>query len=205
MRNIPTLITLTRLLLAAVVAWAAFEASYGLAAVVFVIAAASDLADGPIARRYALVTELGARLDAVADKILMLAAVVPLLLQGLLPWWLALCVVGRDVLIVAGAVSYHMVVGSVEMAPTLLSKANTLLAVVTVAAVLARASGLGALSPLLEPLFALTLVLTLISGLQYVWIWSRRALAARRDAAARGAWTGLAPGPGWSPGLAQYA
>jgi len=101
--NIPTVITIVRLLLVPVVGYLIAQGRYGAAAAVFVAAAVSDLADGAIARRFALVSELGARLDAVADKVLMVTAALALAWQGLLPLWLVAAIVVRDAVVSCAA------------------------------------------------------------------------------------------------------
>jgi cardiolipin synthase len=112
----------------------------------------------------------------------MLAVTLALASQHLLPAWLAVAIVARDLLIVGGALAYHAVIGRVEMRPSLISKLNTVLEFVTLSAVLADAAGLLELSALLRPLFVLLLATNVASGAPYVWVWGRRALGARRGA-----------------------
>jgi cardiolipin synthase len=178
--NIPTVITIIRLLLAPVVGYLIAQGRYGAAAAVFVAAAVSDLADGAIARRFALVSELGARLDAVADKVLMVIAALALAWQGLLPVWLVAAIVVRDAIVLCGAVAYRCVVGQVEMAPTLLSKINTGFAFAVVSAVMADAAAIIDLAAWLPALFMGLFATIVMSGAQYVWVWGRKAISARR-------------------------
>lgn len=175
MPNLPTAITIVRLLLAPVVAYLIGQDRFAAAAAVFVAAALSDLADGAIARRFAMVSELGARLDAIADKALMVTAAVALAWQGLLPLWLVAAIVVRDAVVLCGAIAYRCLAGSVEMAPTLLSKLNTAFAFAVVSAVIANAAGILALADWLPALFIGLLATIVLSGAQYVWIWSRKA------------------------------
>jgi cardiolipin synthase len=114
------------------------------------------------------------------DKLTMLTVTLVLAWQGLLPTWLAAAIVGRDVVIVSGALAYHRFVGRVEMAPTWLSKLNTVLEFVVLAAVIADAAALIDDRAWLPMLFAVLFVTVVTSGAQYVWIWGRRALAAAR-------------------------
>jgi cardiolipin synthase len=178
-RAVPNLITLGRLLLVPMLAWLLLGERYVLALAVFLGAALSDFADGAIARRYRIVSELGARLDPVADKLTMLAATVLLALQGWLPAWLAVAIVLRDIVITAGAVAYRLSVGHVEMAPTPLSKINTALEFVVLAAALAHAAELVDASDWLGPLFAMVFATVILSGAQYVWVWGAKAAAQR--------------------------
>ncbi len=116
----------------------------------------------------------------MADKLTMLTVVIGLAWQGLLPPWLALAIVARDIVIVAGATAYHRFIEPVEMSPTWLSKLNTGLEFVVLAAVLADAARLLDMSALLPTAFALVFSTVVASGVQYVWIWGRRALSRRR-------------------------
>ncbi len=176
MLTVPNCITLFRALLIPVVVYLLLTDNHRDAFIVFAGAALGDLADGYIARRFNQVSRLGAALDPVVDKLTMLAVALLLAGQELLPVWLAAAIVLRDVVIVAGAVAYHFLVGRLEPAPTLLSKANTLLEFATLAAVLADAAALVELGPWLPGLFALVFVTVLVSGLQYVWTWGSKAL-----------------------------
>src|SRR5687768_2828247 len=125
MVNVPNLITLVRLALVPVIAYLLWQGAYGIALIVFLGAAVSDFLDGVIARTFDQRSALGAALDPVADKLAMFVATVVLALQGLLPLWLAVAIVVRDIVIVAGVIAYRATVGPVEFAPTMLSKVNT--------------------------------------------------------------------------------
>jgi cardiolipin synthase len=145
-------------------------------------AAFSDFADGVIARHYRLVSEFGARLDPIADKLTMFIATVLLAWQGLLPLWLAAAIVLRDIVIAGGAIAYRLLVGHVAMEPTWLSKINTALEFAALAGVLAHAATLIDGSAWLPALFAVVFVTVTASGAQYVWVWGRKAAAAGRGA-----------------------
>ncbi len=183
MPNIPTIITIVRLLLAPVVAYLIIAGNYAAASAVFVAAALSDVVDGAIARRFCLVSELGARLDAIADKVLVLSTALILAWEGLLPLWLAAAIVIRDAVILSGAIAYRVMVGHVEMAPSLLSKLNTALEFGAVTAVMVDASGILDLAAWLPAAFAAVFLTIVLSGAQYVWVWSRKAASARRTGA----------------------
>src|SRR5438477_4957735 len=121
----PNLITFIRLALVPAMAWMLARGDYGIAAVIFLAAVVSDLLDGFIARKFHLTSRLGAALDPVADKLNMFVATVVLAMHDLLPLWLAVAIILRDVVIVAGAGAYRAIVGSIEFRPTMLSKVNT--------------------------------------------------------------------------------
>jgi cardiolipin synthase len=180
--NVPNVITVIRVLLIPVIAYLLVERRYGPALAVFMAAAFSDFADGAIARHYRLVSEFGARLDPIADKLTMFVATVLLAWQGWLPLWLAGAIVARDVVIAGGAIAYRLVVGHVQMEPTWLSKLNTALEFAALAGVLAHAAELIDASRWLPALLAVVFVTVIASGGQYVWVWGRKAAAARRSA-----------------------
>ena len=179
MRHLPNAITVLRAAMVPLLAWLLLERDYGSAFVLFVALGLSDLADGIIARRFDLRSRFGAIADPLADKLAMLTAVLLLAQQGWLPWWFALLVIGRDVVIVSGALAYHFLVRHVEMAPTWLSKVNTAFEFLFVASVLALSAGF------LEegewfPVFLTATSLTVIaSGAQYVIVWGRKAMRSR--------------------------
>ncbi|MCU0897237.1 MAG: CDP-alcohol phosphatidyltransferase family protein [Burkholderiales bacterium] len=175
MRHIPNLITVFRVLLIPVLAWLLVERNYAGALTVFAIAAVSDFFDGVIARRFGFMTEFGARLDPIADKLTMLVTTVMLAAQGWVPVWLAAAIVLRDVTIVSGAVAYHMMVGRIAISPTWLSKINTALEFAALTLVLADAASAADFRDWLPALFALVFVTVVASGAQYVWVWSRKA------------------------------
>ena len=179
-RHVPNAITVVRGLLIPVIGWLLAEERYEGAFWTVVASALSDLVDGPIARRLGAQSRFGAIADPVADKLTMLTVVLGLAWHGLLPPWLALAIVARDIVIVAGAMAYHRFIEPVEMTPTWLSKLNTGLEFVALAAVLADAARLLDMSALLPTAFALVFSTVVASGVQYVWIWGRRAFSRRR-------------------------
>jgi cardiolipin synthase len=134
---LPNMITLARLFAVPVVVWAIATGEAGIAFGLFIAAGVSDAVDGFLAKRFHLETELGAYLDPIADKALLVSIYVSLAIAGHLPVWLTTLVVARDLLIV-GAVMLAVVLGRpVRVRPIPVSKANTLLQIVLAAVVLA--------------------------------------------------------------------
>jgi cardiolipin synthase len=175
MLGIPNAITLLRLALVPLMGYLLFVGEYGYALGVFFTAAVTDFADGFVARRFDQASALGAALDPVADKLSMFVATVLLYWNGLLPLWLTIAIVVRDVVIVAGALAYRATFGRVEMAPTWLSKVNTFVEFAVLLAVMAGAAAWIDGDGWLPAAFVLAFVLVVSSGLQYVWIWGRKA------------------------------
>jgi cardiolipin synthase (CMP-forming) len=186
MPNVPNLITGLRFALIPVLAVLLITRRYEAAFGVFVVSAISDLADGFIARRWNLATRFGAIADPVADKLTMLAVALVLASQALLPVWVAAAIVARDILIVAGALAFQLLIGRAEMAPSRLSKFNTVLEFTVLAALLADAALVVEATAWVAPLFVVLMATIVASGAHYVWVWGSRAWRARqRDSSAR--------------------
>lgn len=180
LRHLPNLITALRILLVVPLCWLIARGRYGEALLVAAAAGASDAVDGFLAKHFNWQSWIGGMLDPVADKLLLTAAFVSLTLVGELPMWLTALIVGRDLVIVAGAVAYHALVGRFDAAPSTLSKLTTGVQIVFVLAELLRLSQWLQLPDGLRIAFiALTAGVTLASGLHYVVVWSARARRAR--------------------------
>jgi len=178
--NLAVSLTLLRIALIPLVVGLMRDGNFLWALAVFSLAGVSDALDGYVARRFHQATAVGALLDPVADKLLILASVLTLSWLGWIPWWLTAAIIARDVLITSGALIYRLVAGRLQMAPTGLSKINTFAQLSLIALVLAQQGGLIAGAPPWPYLFAVVATTTMASGIQYVWMWSRKAAAAGR-------------------------
>ncbi len=136
--NLPNLISLARLVSTPVVVWLILTDAMAPAFWVFSIAAISDAVDGFVAKRFDSETVLGAYLDALADKALLVSVYVVLGALGQLPLWLVLLVVFRDLLIVGGALLLWLLARSFRIKPLLVSKVNTVAQIVLAVTVLGR-------------------------------------------------------------------
>ena len=181
-RHIPNLITGLRVLLVAPFLWALLEERYSTALLLFVIAGVSDALDGFLAKYFGWTSELGGLLDPLADKLLLIGAILALGWLNELPGWLVALVILRDLLIVGGAVSYHLLIERFEAAPLMISKLNTLVQLMLVCAVIVHYGMIPLPEVLLTGLIALTALTTLWSGVAYIWQWSQRARSRRRSA-----------------------
>lgn len=177
--DIPNVISVLRILLVLPTALALANEQYVLALLLFTVAGISDGLDGYIAKHWHYESRLGSILDPLADKLLLVATYLVLAWLGLLPVWLVAAVVGRDLLILAGAVSFHFLVGKYEMEPTAVSKLNTLSQIVLGVLVVFSAGVYALPAALLDWLVLLVLATTIVSGLDYVWTWGVRAYRAR--------------------------
>lgn len=169
--NLANALTGLRALLAPVLVWLLLGRRYEAALWVFLAAGLSDTLDGFVARHFNQITRFGALLDPVADKLVIVGSVLSLGQVGLLPLWLVGVIVGRDGVIVAGAVAFRLRVGHLEMAPLLSSKLNTVVQVGLILLVLLQAAGWLAVSAWLPAAYALTAVTAAVSGAQYVAVW----------------------------------
>ena len=169
--TIPNIITLIRFLLVPAVVFALLTGEMGWALVGFLVAGISDGVDGFIARQFDQRSELGAYLDPMADKLLLVSVFVVLGLMDELPLWLVIAAVSRDALIV-GAVLLSTIMGHpVAMKPLMVSKANTAIQIVLAALVLTDLALAGSFETLRVLLVYLSGLLTVASGAAYLVSW----------------------------------
>ena len=174
--DIPNIISVIRLITVIPVVYLLVDQEFGWALALFAAAGISDGLDGFLAKHYGWQSRLGGILDPLADKILLVCCFLVLGAHGLIPLWLVLAVIFRDLVIVSGALLYNYRVAEVEAAPILMSKINTALQIVLVVATILDAGLLSLPGWLIESLIWACLVTVMVSGAQYVWIWSRKAI-----------------------------
>jgi cardiolipin synthase len=171
--SIPNIITLGRILLVPVVIWAIAADQMQIAFAVFVVAGLSDAIDGFLAKRFNMSSELGALLDPLADKALLVSIFVALGIVGAVPGWLVILVVSRDVMIVAAVIVSWLFGKPIPMKPLMISKLNTV-AQVTLAAVVLGALGFGVIAKPYEfILMGFVTIFTLVSIALYLVGWVR--------------------------------
>lgn len=144
------------------------------ALLLFVLAGISDGLDGYIAKRFQYQTRLGAILDPVADKILLVSCFVVLTVMGHIPFWLLVVVVFRDIVIVGGYLLLVILEGGVKMSPSGISKLNTVFQICLVASVLIKLAAGIQLGVVIPVLIAIVTVTSVSSGVHYVWVWAFR-------------------------------
>jgi len=176
--NIPNIISLARMILVLPIFVLLVRERFVPALLLFAIAGISDGVDGYLAKRYHWTSRLGSVLDPLADKLLLTSSYVALAWVNLLPIWLAVTVIARDLIILTGAVAYHFLIGHLEMSPTVVSKINTTAQIVLVGAVLINGVW-DVWSEMLEWLIVVVGTTTVISGMDYVWNWGKRAYRTR--------------------------
>ena len=172
--NIPNLITLGRILLVPIVVWAiATPGAMWIAFVLFLAAGVSDAVDGYLAKRFEMTTELGAYLDPLADKALIVSIYLTLGINGFIPRWLVILVVSRDILIVGGIMLSWLVGRPLKIKPLLVSKLNTVAQIVFACVVLGSLGFDYELQTLTLVLMGLVAALTLLSVAAYLAEWVR--------------------------------
>lgn len=180
LRQVPNLITGLRVLLVVPVCLLILEGYYQPVLWVALLAGISDGIDGWLARKLDCISRIGSILDPLADKVMLVGTYLCLAAVGLLPWWLTAIVVGRDLLIVAGALTYHALYGRYEMEPSNWGKLSTFVQIC-----LALMTLLQQLVPLF-PGYAfqiaiwLVAVMAFISGGNYVRVWGGKAINQQR-------------------------
>jgi cardiolipin synthase (CMP-forming) len=171
--SLPNIITLGRLILVPVIVWLLVAGYKPAAFAAFVIAGVSDAADGYLAKRYNMETELGAYLDPLADKMLIVCIFVTLGIGGQLPAWLVIAVVSRDFLIVTAILLSWVLGRPVRIKPLIISKTNTVAQIVLASLVLADDGFKLGLDAVRDVMIWVTAALTMGSLASYLSAWVR--------------------------------
>src|SRR6201991_1428368 len=135
--SIPNIITLGRILLVPFIVWAIASDKMEIAFIIFIAAGISDAIDGFLAKRFNMSSELGALLDPLADKALLVSIYMSLGIWGAIPRWIVILVVSRDIMIVGAVIVSWLFDRPVAMKPSMVSKLNTVAQVAFAALVLA--------------------------------------------------------------------
>ena len=171
--NIPNIITLGRIILVPVIVWAIASNQMEVAFAVFVVAGVSDAIDGFLAKRFNMESELGALLDPLADKALLVSIFVALGIWGAVPRWIVILVVSRDIMIVAAVIVSWLFDKPVPMKPSMVSKLNTVAQVAFAALILGSLAFDRPSAPWDLILMIFVTVFTLVSVSLYLVEWVR--------------------------------
>jgi cardiolipin synthase len=183
--TIPNLLSLLRMGLTPLFLIAVVQGRPGVALAIFAIAGITDALDGFIARTYGQQSRLGAYLDPIADKLLLMSAYVVLAIPGLqhgasIPVGVTLLVIARDIIIVIFALIVYLALGITRFPPSWLSKVNTTVQVTV--AILVLASGVWAfLVPVAEWAMYAVIVTTGASAIGYVFVANKMVGEERRE------------------------
>jgi cardiolipin synthase (CMP-forming) len=179
LRHLPNFICLVRIALIWPTIDSLLAGNYWTALILVAVCAISDGLDGWLAKRFNWTSQLGKTLDPLADKMLLVALYLTATWISLIPWWLTAIVVARDVMIGTGALIYRFWFGPLHGRPTILSKINTgMQLAVALAAILGAATGLPT-PEMVTALAFLTLLTTIVSGADYLAMFTRRALVSQ--------------------------
>lgn len=167
--SIPNVLTVVRILLTPLFVILVLGKDYNLALIIFVLAGLSDGLDGLIARCLNQRTAIGAYLDPLADKLLLVSAFIGLAVLDVIPDWVAVIVISRDVIISLGIAIFTMTEKSYEVRPSFISKFTTTAQILTIILALFDPSQ-SRLTILHLPVLWVTSAVTIISGLHYIYI-----------------------------------
>lgn len=174
-KDIPNVISMLRIMLVFPIVVTLVAERFVEALTLFFIAGASDGLDGYLAKHHGWASRLGTIIDPIADKLLLVTTILTLGWLHLLPLWLVVMVLARDIIIFSGAVAYHFLVGKYEMAPSLTSKLNTVVQIMLVLTTI-FSHGIYSIAPwVTQGLMYSVLVTTILSGTGYAWVWGNRA------------------------------
>jgi cardiolipin synthase len=184
--TIPNFITIARLLGVPLIVWLMIADRFAEATLLFVIAGLSDAADGFIAKRFKATSVLGAYLDPVADKALLVSVFVTLGFKGVLPAWLIVLVVSRDLFIIGGVILSYMLANPMAVRPLMVSKLNTAAQILLIALVLADQTLIEVFQPILSATGVAVAGLTVASATAYLIEWVRHMAGSPGDAGESG-------------------
>jgi cardiolipin synthase len=171
--SLPNLITLARILLVPVMVWAIASDQMTGAFALFLIAGISDGVDGFLAKRFGMATAVGAYLDPLADKVLIVSIYVSLGIIEAIPRWLVILVVSRDLLIVGGIMLSWVLGDPITIKPATVSRLNTVAQILLGGVVIAARAFHWEIAGAINALMGLVAVLTLLSIAVYLQEWVR--------------------------------
>ena len=163
--NIPNLLTILRILLVPVFIIYVIHNNLWMALIIFILAGITDGIDGLIARVLNQKTVIGAYLDPIADKMLLISAYISLGIKGMLPIWLSVIVVSRDIIIISGIAVISLMGKGPDIRPSVSSKINTVFQIGTIIIALSSLS-----DSYIKLFITATAILTVLSGFQYIYL-----------------------------------
>jgi len=166
--SLPNIITIIRIVLMPFFAATLIYNKYQYALILFISAGVTDILDGYIARLKRQVSHFGTILDPVADKFILFTSFILLTANGIIPKWLTVVVISRDLIVITGVLILYFVTSQMRVEPSFLGKISNILQYLLIGAILLSVSIKGRL---IIPVSYLILValLTALSGLQYIY------------------------------------
>lgn len=178
-RDIPNLISVIRIVLVLPIIYLLWNKQYQMTLALFIIAGLSDALDGFLAKRYDWTSQLGSFLDPLADKLLLVSCFLVCVLTGLMPAWLFIVILLRDVIVSFGALAYHLMIETFQGTPPFSSKLNTTFQIVYLVLLIASQGIVPIPYSWIEFALYSVAATTVISGLEYVWSWGFKAWEAK--------------------------
>ena len=179
MRHLPNIVTVIRIMLVFPTTWFLWQGQTLQAFTLMLIASFSDALDGALARRFQWKTDLGRLLDPLADKFLVAAVFIVFTIQNLIPLWLVVLTLGRDLILLAGGTLYRVIIGYIKVQPSLISKANTAMQMLVLSMLMASQLPIGVAANYAHAAvddfgIYLLAVLSAVSGIHYIVLWANR-------------------------------
>ncbi|MCK5902456.1 MAG: CDP-alcohol phosphatidyltransferase family protein [Cocleimonas sp.] len=181
MHHLPNIISLFRIFLVIPVIYLIWKNDWHTAFLLVLLAGLSDGLDGYLARKFHWESKLGATLDPMADKILLICLFIALGLKGIVPQWLVILIVARDIVIISGLMLYKVMTNDMKLEILFISKVNTALLIVLVLFHLLNLAVFPVPTVLFEILTVMIVVTTLMSGALYVILWSKCFIKQKTD------------------------
>lgn len=179
MSVLPNLLTVLRIVLLAPIGWTLYTGQYFPCLVMLIVAGVSDALDGFFARWLNSTSRFGELADPIADKLLAFVVVAIMLVTDLLPLWIGAIVIGREVVIVCGALVFRSIVQRLDIEPLFVSRINTVVQVFVLCAIIAAQTDVPQLSgwtaAFVDPIgMYLMALFAVVSGVAYIYSWSGR-------------------------------
>jgi len=169
--NLPNILTFTRILLLPFFVASLIYREYSYALVLFIIAAVTDLLDGLVARITKQMTDFGKILDPVADKFFLLTSFILMSVYELMPKWLTIIVISKDLIVVTGSVILYVVTNKLKVEPSIWGKSASALQFILIGLILLLLNIGDKVNfpPIILPIiFVVVAVITSVSGIHYV-------------------------------------
>lgn len=174
-RQLPNLISVGRIVLVLPIVWALINEHFLLALLLFALAGLSDGLDGFLAKQYHWQSRFGSIIDPIADKLLLVGCFAALTWVELIPLWLLVLVLARDIWIVAGALAYHWIFGAYDLKPLWSSKLNTFLQIALILLIILQQQWFSLLASVTGFCFYAVVATVIYSGIAYTIVWGKLA------------------------------
>jgi len=174
-RDIPNLISGIRIILVVPIVYLLLGENYKMALVLFIVAGLSDALDGFLAKRFGWTSLLGSFLDPLADKLLLVSCFLVCVFTGLVPVWLFVLILVRDLIVAFGALAYHFMFEEFHGSPPFSSKLNTTFQIIYLVMLISSQGIINIPANWIEFVLYSVAATTAISGLEYIWVWGLKA------------------------------